>query len=141
VPRSSFATTRTWPPSAGRLFDLTEIDEILTLRVLTMTDAEKAEARPTDPRAAADAVDVHGVKIARDSLVVLRPARRPHAQDLFLDGRLAKVTAVVSDVGGGTHVAVALTGDPDADLHEWHGRHYYFAPDEIEPATEGGDRS
>ena len=31
--------------SAGALFDSTEIDEILTLRVMTMTDAEKAEAR------------------------------------------------------------------------------------------------
>lgn len=34
------------------LFDCTEIDEILTLRVMTMTDAEKAQARATDPRAA-----------------------------------------------------------------------------------------
>ncbi|MGQ4597661.1 hypothetical protein [Nocardia sp. R6R-6] len=42
--------------SAGALFDSTEIDEILTLRVLTMTDAEKAQARATDPRAA-DIID------------------------------------------------------------------------------------
>ncbi len=39
--------------SPGDLFDATEIDEILTLRVLTMTDEEKAQARATDPRAAA----------------------------------------------------------------------------------------
>ncbi|MET8795537.1 hypothetical protein ABZV91_03605 [Nocardia sp. NPDC004568] len=38
--------------SAGELFDSTEIDEILTLRVMTMTDEEKAQARATDPRAA-----------------------------------------------------------------------------------------
>ncbi|HEV2450843.1 MAG TPA: hypothetical protein VGS62_02820 [Streptosporangiaceae bacterium] len=38
--------------SAGDLFDATEIDEILTLRTLAMTDEEKAEARSTDPRAA-----------------------------------------------------------------------------------------
>ncbi|MEW1737818.1 hypothetical protein AB0346_17865 [Nocardia beijingensis] len=38
--------------SEGALFDSTEIDEILTLRILTMTDAEKARARATDPRAA-----------------------------------------------------------------------------------------
>ncbi len=38
--------------SPGALFDSTEIDELLTLRVLTMTDAEKAAARATDPRAA-----------------------------------------------------------------------------------------
>jgi hypothetical protein len=35
------------------MFDSTEIDEILTLRVLTMTDEEKAEARATDAHAAA----------------------------------------------------------------------------------------
>jgi hypothetical protein len=40
------------PESAGDLFDATEIDEILTLRTMAMTDAEKAEARATDPRAA-----------------------------------------------------------------------------------------
>jgi len=39
--------------SPGQLFDSTEIDEILTLRVMTMTEAEKAEARATDPRAGA----------------------------------------------------------------------------------------
>ena len=38
--------------SPGDLFDGTEIDEILTLRTMTLTDAEKREARATDPRAA-----------------------------------------------------------------------------------------
>jgi hypothetical protein len=38
--------------SAGNLFDATEIDEILTLRTLALTDAEKREARATDDRAA-----------------------------------------------------------------------------------------
>jgi hypothetical protein len=41
------------PESAGALFDSTEIDEILTLRVMTLTDDEKAAARATDPAAAA----------------------------------------------------------------------------------------
>ena len=45
--------------SPGDLYDATEIDEILTLRTLTLTDEEKREARATDPRAAAilDRVD------------------------------------------------------------------------------------
>ncbi|OBF37762.1 hypothetical protein A5724_11400 [Mycobacterium sp. ACS1612] len=58
--------------SKGALYDSTEIDEILTLRVMTMTDEEKAQARATDPRAAqiidrCDAMspeamlDLHGV--------------------------------------------------------------------------------
>jgi hypothetical protein len=38
--------------SETALFDCTEIDEILTLRVMTMTDQEKAQARATDPLAA-----------------------------------------------------------------------------------------
>src|SRR3954464_14516543 len=37
--------------SEGALYDSTEIDEILTLRVMTMTDEEKAQARATDPLA------------------------------------------------------------------------------------------
>jgi len=41
------------PESPGDLYDATEIDEILALRVLTMTDDERAEARATDQRAAA----------------------------------------------------------------------------------------
>src|SRR6202044_2690918 len=48
------------PPGAGDLllispiilYDHPEIDEILTLRVMTMTDQEKAQARATDPLAA-----------------------------------------------------------------------------------------
>lgn len=39
--------------SEGALYDSTEIDEILTLRVMTMTNEEKAQARATDPLAAA----------------------------------------------------------------------------------------
>ena len=40
------------PESAGDMFDATEIDEILTLRTLALTDGEKSAARSTDPRAA-----------------------------------------------------------------------------------------
>ena len=39
------------PESHGDLFDSTEIDEILTLRIMTMTDDEKAEMRQVDERA------------------------------------------------------------------------------------------
>ncbi len=190
--------------SAGALFDATEIDEILTLRVMTMTDAEKAEARATDPRAATiidrcdamtpadlqqlhgifrdphgplgvdappearpdprpaepptytdtggrpwwdpatdasvdpetDAVVVDGVPIRKGSLVRVRPKRRADAQDLFFADQVARVTAVLFDVDGDTHVALVLADDPAADLHDWYGRYFYFAPDEIEPLTE-----
>ena len=39
---------RVAPESHGDLFDATEIDEILTLRILTLTDAEKAEMAASD---------------------------------------------------------------------------------------------
>lgn len=39
------------PESAGDLFDGTEIDEILTLRIMTLTDEEKREMRGVDERA------------------------------------------------------------------------------------------
>lgn len=39
------------PESAGDLFDGTEIDEILTLRILALTEREKAEMRQCDERA------------------------------------------------------------------------------------------
>jgi len=39
------------PESAGNLYDSTEIDELLTLRILTLTDAEKDEMRSVDQHA------------------------------------------------------------------------------------------
>ena len=47
------------PESPTDLFDGTENDELLSLRIMTLTDEEKAEARATDARASAiiDAVD------------------------------------------------------------------------------------
>lgn len=39
------------PESAGDLFDGTEIDEILSLRIMTLTDQEKEEMRQSDDRA------------------------------------------------------------------------------------------
>jgi hydrogenase maturation protease len=39
------------PESAGDLFDGTEIDEILSLRIMTLTDDEKREMRESDARA------------------------------------------------------------------------------------------
>ncbi|WP_328394599.1 hypothetical protein [Nocardia sp. NBC_00416] len=172
--------------SEGALFDSTEIDEILTLRVMTMTDEEKAQARATDPRAGeiidrcdaispeamrqlhgalreprparpglvpevpegidwwdpsadgavrpdADAVPVAGVLVRRGSRVRLHPSRRADAQDLFVDGKPARVVSVHQDVDGQAHVGVVLDDDPAADMHEWFGRYLYFAPDELEP--------
>ena len=42
---------RVAPESPGDLFDGGEIDQLLTLNILSLTDEEKAEMRATDPRA------------------------------------------------------------------------------------------
>jgi hypothetical protein len=57
------------PESPGDLFDATEIDEILTLRILTMTDDEKREMRAADPRA--DALLARTEALAREELMRL----------------------------------------------------------------------
>ena len=83
--RSSSATTRRSRRRATiNLFDGTENDEILTLRTLALTDAEKAEARATDPRAAGiiDAVDALPPEIME----------RLHGAIRSLRGRPAKPT-------------------------------------------------
>jgi hypothetical protein len=60
------------------LYDCTEIDEILTLRVMTMTDDEKAQARATDPRAA-QIID-HCDAMSPDAMARLHGVLRdPHA--------------------------------------------------------------
>jgi hypothetical protein len=181
------------PESPGELFDSGEIDEILSLRALTLTDEEKSEVRATDPRAAAildrvdelsqdtwaglhgavrslrrvagsgaqvphgdagepgvqpwwdpgadtsvspetDAVVVDGVRVSRGSRVRLRPRLRgTDPQDRFLDGRTARVQAVLLDVDDNRHVAVTLDDDPEADLLGGTGRFRYFSPEEIRP--------
>ncbi len=76
------------PESSGDLFDLTEIDELLTLRTRLLTGDEKREARETDPRAAAilDRVDslpqeilgrLHGS--VRYFSNVVDPSKEPHS--------------------------------------------------------------
>jgi hypothetical protein len=81
-----------------------------------------------------DAIEIDGVPVAKGSRVRLRPgSRRTDAQDLFLMSRTARVEAVFFDVEGNNHLAVTLEDDPAAELHQWHGRYLYFAPDEIEP--------
>jgi hypothetical protein len=39
------------PESPGDLFDSSEIDQMLVLNILTLTDEEKREMRESDPRA------------------------------------------------------------------------------------------
>jgi hypothetical protein len=68
--------------SPGELYDGTEIDEILTLRTLALSDEEKREARATDPRAAAlidrvEALDGPAMERLHGTIRGLRPAGPP----------------------------------------------------------------
>lgn len=146
-------------------FDGLEIEELLALRVQTLTEEEKDEVRATDPRAArlvdtadalgaaglarlhagGDLVDqdpgggtvvVGGIPVRRGTPVVLRPRRRADAMDLFLAGRTAVVEGVHTDLDGATHVAVTVDDDPGQDLRAAYGRYFWFDPAEIEPLVD-----
>ncbi len=84
------------PESEGDLCDATEIDEILALRVLTLTDEEKSEARATDPRAAAivDRCD----SMTPDAWSLLHGTFRPIGEEL--DPAVGEVGSDFDDVVG-----------------------------------------
>jgi hydrogenase maturation protease len=68
------------PESPGDLFDGTEIDEILALRIMTMTDAEKREMRGTDERSRrildrTEALPMERLRALHGTLRELRPLR------------------------------------------------------------------
>ena len=76
------------PESPGELYDGTEIDEILTLRTLALSDEEKLEARATDPRAAAlidrvEAMDAPTMERLHGTIRSLRPSAPGAAADAF----------------------------------------------------------
>lgn len=139
--------------SPGNLFDGTEIDEILTLRTLTLTDAEKAEAAAGDPRvremlARTEALDpqtlaqLHGAlrrhaptRIAPGDRVRLQPKRRADILDIALAGKVATVTSLEADVDGDAFVCVTVDDDPGADLGRagQAGHRFFFRIDEVEP--------
>ena len=84
------------PESAGDLFDGAEIDEILTLRIQTMTDAEKAEMRQVDEHARrilertenlaqADLLRMHGA---------MRDVKKPTNEEFFNPTQLLQEVTV-----------------------------------------------
>jgi hypothetical protein len=70
--------------SPGDLYDALEIDEILALRIMTLTEDEKSEARGTDPRAAAiiDRCD----EMSAETLGLLHGQMRPVGSSARPDG-------------------------------------------------------
>jgi hypothetical protein len=137
------------PESPGDLFDGTEIDEILSLRIRTLGDGEKEEIRRGDARArrllertealsADDLRALHGAKrdfFRAGDRVRLRPRGRADILDLALDGKEATVVAVEEDLEGRRYVAVTVADDPGSDLGRegFPGHRFFFRPEEVEP--------
>jgi hypothetical protein len=149
--------------SPGDLFDGLEIDEILSLRILTLTDEERARAAAADGRVAqlisrTEALTpdelgrLHGalrlrrdrpparlhvgdVEVAPGDRVVLRPRVRSDIFDVALAGRMATVLSIEQDWDGRTYFTVTIDDDPGRDLgaEGKPGHRFFFGPDEVEP--------
>jgi hypothetical protein len=137
------------PESPRNLFDGTEIDELLTLRIQTLTEAEQSEIARGDARVRELLDDVlsledqhlsslHGARrgLHVGDRVRLRPRHRADIIDLALAGRLATIVAIEHDFEERTHLAVTIDDDPGQDLGKagQPGHRFFFAPDELEPA-------
>jgi hypothetical protein len=94
------------PESSGDFFDGAEIDQLLVLNILTLTDEEKAEMRASDPRTRAilertesmtadDLLNLHGTirefrmlseQVEPDFFPTLRELETPLPQSVTVDG-------------------------------------------------------
>ncbi len=91
------------PQTDADAFDATEIDELLKLSVLSLSDAERNEARATDPRAKAiveraEAFDARGQELLHGGAMALDPFAAfdvPAFDCVFVNGtKVAKGSAV-----------------------------------------------
>lgn len=147
------------PESQGDLFDGTEIDEILSLRIQTLTDDEKREMATVDERtrrllrrtqsmADEDLLDLHGTfrespahamqpELQPGSRVRLRPTGRADAFDIMLNGKTATVVSIEQDYENIAYVTVAVDDDPGRDFgREGQIAHrFFFRLDEVEPVS------
>jgi hypothetical protein len=137
--------------SPGDLFDCTEIDEILTLRILALTDSEKEEMRHSGERerlllerveslTPEELLRLHGTMreprtgLKRGDRVRLRPRPGGDVFDIVLAGRIAVVESVHQDFEDRTHVAVIIEDDPGKDLGMMRqpGHRFFFSTEELE---------
>jgi hypothetical protein len=151
---------RVAPESSGDLFDATEIEEILTLRILTLTDDEKQEMRAVDERTRAllarieslgeaDLQRLHGAvrtlervppvpspasTLAPGVRVRLRPSGRADIFDIALAGKEATVASIEQDFEDRIFVTVTVDEDPGRDLgaEGKPGHRFFFRPEEVE---------
>jgi hypothetical protein len=143
------------PESAGDFFDGTEIDEMLTLRVLTLSDAEKQELRSVGDRGREilertetlppeQVGKMHGairnlrkaakLEFREGDRVRLRPRGKADIFDIALNGKIAIVEAVERDFEDRVHLAVTVEDDPGRDfgIARQIAHRFFFAPEEVE---------
>jgi hypothetical protein len=140
------------PESKNDLFDATEIDEILSLRILTLSDQEKEEIRRSDERARRILEDLEanpehllqlhgriqtGPHPKKGDRVRLWPNKRADIFDTILEGKIAIIEAVEEDFEGKLHFAVVIEDDPGRDFGELRqaGHRFFFSAEEVEPIT------
>lgn len=143
------------PESAGDFFDGTEIDEVLTLRVLTLSDEEKLEVRTGDERARSilertEALPreafakMHGairglrgaskIEFREGDRVRLHPRKQADIFDIALNGKVAIIESVERDFEDNIHLAVTIEDDPGRDLGVARqiGHRFFFGVEEVE---------
>jgi len=133
------------PESPGDLFDGTEIDELLRLRILTLTLDEQQEILRGDARGRQileqtaglsqdDLIKLHGalrdprraapptsvtagdIELRPGAAVRLRPNGRSDVLDLALSGKTATIASIEQDFEGRLFLTVTLDDDPGRDL-------------------------
>jgi hypothetical protein len=139
--------------SPGDLFDGTEIDELLTLRILTLTEAEKQAMRDEAPTRTllertenlgdSRVLALHGTTHSSERFepgdrVRLRPGRRADILDLALDGKTATIVAIEQDFEGRVFFAVTVDDDPGRDLGTdgKPGHRFFFRREELVAVSE-----
>jgi hypothetical protein len=143
------------PESKGDFYDSTEMDEMLTLRVLTLTDEEKQEVRDsgdqgreilerTETLPPEHVSKLHGVirslrntaklEFRQGDRVRLRPQKKGDVFDIVLNGKTAIIESVERDFEDRVHIAVTVEDDPGRDLGVLRqiGHRFFFSPEEVE---------
>lgn len=141
------------PESPGDLFDATEIDELLTLRIRTMTPRETHEAASTDDRVrtilersqqldAARLAALHGATrrpggragFSLGDSVRLRPSEGGDLFDVALAGELATICGIEESADGQLFFTVNVDRDPARalGLEDQPGHRFYFREHELE---------
>lgn len=143
------------PESSGDFFDGTEIDEMLSLRVLTLSDDERREVRNgsdaarrilerTEGLPPEQLGKMHGairslrkaakLEFREGDRVRLWPRRKADIFDIALEGKVAIVESVERDFEDRVHLAVTVEDDPGREfgVARQIGHRFFFSPEEVE---------